>query len=103
MASAKQPETMAEQLMDVIECCICLEMPPSRIYPGHSSWIYQCENGHLYCGDCHAKMANCGVCRKPLGNFRCLMAEKFLAILKRSAKKEPKILQNGKIIIFLKK
>merc|ERR1712183_304272 len=72
MASAKQPETMAEQLMDVIECCICLETPPAR--------IYQCENGHLYCGDCHAKMANCGVCRKPLGNFRCLMAEKFLAI-----------------------
>ena len=95
MASAKQPETMAEQLMDVIECCICLETPPAR--------IYQCENGHLYCGDCHAKMANCGVCRKPLGNFRCLTAEKFLAILKRSAKKEPKILQNGKIIIFLKK
>ena len=89
MASANKPKTMAEQLTDVIECCICLGMPPAR--------IYQCENGHLYCDECHEKMANCGVCRKRLVNFRCLSAEKVVSILKESgATKEQKIIQNGK-------
>ena len=81
MACAKQPGTsVSKELTDLIECTICLETPPQ------SSYIYQCENGHLYCGECRRKSAtygyNCGFCVKPLGNSRSLIAEKLLPILK---------------------
>ena len=41
---------MAEQLTDVIGCCICLGIP--------QAWIYQCENGHSYCDKCHTVQVN---------------------------------------------
>jgi len=48
--------------------------------------IYQCENGHCICSDCHAKVieqsvpnqAKCPSCREDLGKIRNLAVEKVL-------------------------
>ena len=68
---------LEKELTDLIECVICLDTPTQ------STRIYQCENGHLFCGECLEKVENCSVCRKPLTkNSRNLMIEKVLSILK---------------------
>ena len=48
------------------ECPVCLEIP---LPPTH---IYQCINGHLYCGDCMAmpNMFNCPQCGVDIGSVK---------------------------------
>ena len=78
---------LEKELTDLIECVICLDTPTQ------STHIYQCENGHLFCGECLEKVKNCSVCRRPLTkNSRNLMIEKVLSILKsyRHIKKDKK-------------
>ena len=78
---------LEKELTDLIECVICLDTPTQ------STHIYQCENGHLFCGECLEKVENCSVCRRPLTkNSRNLMIEKVLSILKSyRSKKESKL------------
>ena len=42
------------------ECPICLELmlPPTK--------IFTCSNGHLVCGPCKEKVAQCSICMKPV-------------------------------------
>ena len=86
---------LEKELMDLIQCVICLDTPTQ------STHIYQCENGHLFCGECLEKVKNCSVCRTPLTkNSRNLMIEKVLSILKsyrhiKKDKKESKLEENS--------
>ena len=78
---------LEKELLDLIECVICLDTPTQSIH------IYQCENGHLCCGECLKKWKNCSVCRKSLTEkSRNLMIEKVLSVLKsyQRSKKESK-------------
>ena len=61
-----------ERMEAELNCPICLNLPSSTP-------IYQCQEGHLVCKDCHAKVNSCSICRStPLGSIRSLMAEKML-------------------------
>ena len=81
MVASSEVQSFAEsdlvkELTDLIECVICLDIPTQSIR------IYQCENGHLFCGKCLEKKKNCSVCEKSLtNNSRNLMIEKVLSIL----------------------
>ena len=59
-------------IQDAFDCVICLEFP-------EDSPVYQCENGHVLCSSCHARVVNCPTCRVKLRRIRCLAAEKVLA------------------------
>ena len=60
------------------ECNVCLEVPKS-------SPIFQCQDGHLFCNDCHPKLSQCPVCRNgtPMGNIKSLIATKILEVPRR--------------------
>ena len=60
------------------ECNVCLEVPKS-------SPIFQCQDGHLFCNDCHPKLSQCPVCRNgtPMGNIKSLIATKILGVPRR--------------------
>ncbi|CAA6665384.1 unnamed protein product [Spirodela intermedia] len=60
--------------LDVLECPICYEImdPP----------IFQCQNGHITCSSCCAKMNRCHSCLLPLGPTRCLALEKVVESIK---------------------
>ena len=61
-----------DRIEEELKCPICLNLP-------NSTPIYQCQEGHLVCKDCHAKVNSCSICRAtPLGSIRSLMAEKML-------------------------
>lgn len=76
---------LVKELTDLIECVICLDIPTQSIR------IYQCENGHLFCGKCLEKKKNCSVCEKSLtNNSRNLMIEKVLSILNSYCSKKDK-------------
>lgn len=49
---------MASATNNILNCPVCLDIciPP----------IFQCENGHIYCHNCHEKLTTCGVCRVKL-------------------------------------
>ena len=64
------PENLLE-LKEGLECPVCLQLP-------QQTPIYQCENGHIVCKNCHQKLVNCPQCRRPLGKNRNLFAENFL-------------------------
>ena len=77
----KNPENMIPAEMDVaeFECNVCLEVPKS-------SPIFQCQEGHILCNDCHPKLSQCPVCRTGnLGSIKNLTAQKILGV----PKKEP--------------
>ena len=60
-----------DDLKDLLECPICLTIP-------NEGPIYQCENGHIVCKDCHPKVKECPQCRCELGINRALQLEKIL-------------------------
>ncbi|KAJ4979835.1 hypothetical protein NE237_010615 [Protea cynaroides] len=54
----------------IMECPVCRK----SIFPP----IHQCPGGHTLCSDCRPEVNNkCPVCRKEIGNIRCLALEKF--------------------------
>ncbi|KAF8395495.1 hypothetical protein HHK36_019441 [Tetracentron sinense] len=54
----------------IMECLVCSK----PMYPP----IQQCPSGHTLCLDCKSKVNNkCPVCRKEIGNIRCLVLEKL--------------------------
>ncbi|XP_027075917.1 E3 ubiquitin-protein ligase SINAT2 [Coffea arabica] len=54
---------------DLLECPVCMNL----MYPP----ILQCPNGHTLCSNCKCKVRCCPVCRRELGNIRCLALEKI--------------------------
>ena len=73
------------QLMDLIECPICLKTPED------STEILQCQKGHWYCAECYEKLTACSICRVPLGQVRitCLLAKKSISILRSNNNNQP--------------
>ena len=68
--AAKNPKISVEEVE--FECNVCLEVPKS-------SPIFQCQEGHIFCNVCHPKLhQQCPVCRRNLGNIKCLIAQKIL-------------------------
>ena len=62
--AARFPISFSENNLKDMECPVCLRIPSSAP-------IFQCgEGGHIVCKECHPKLVNCPVCRKPLGNSR---------------------------------
>ena len=62
------------ELSRLIECPVCLQVPTFRK-------IYQCNNGHLVCGNCHKRLLLCPICRDPLQGFQCKIAEQVLSMI----------------------
>ena len=71
--SSQAQATSIEELRKSLECPVCLETPKSGP-------LYQCENGHIICSGCNAKVNRCPECRVTLPNVRIrnLFAEKQL-------------------------
>ena len=66
----KNPKISVEEVE--FECNVCLEVP--KFSP-----IFQCQEGHIFCNVCHPKLhQQCPVCRRNLGNIKCLIAQKIL-------------------------
>lgn len=58
----------------IMECPVCTK----SMYPP----IQQCPSGHALCSNCKMKVNNkCPVCKKEIGNIRCLVLEKFAVSL----------------------
>ena len=74
MAASSSKEDILENLLslkETLECPVCLMLPKQTP-------IYQCDNGHIVCKTCHARLDTCPQCRKALGKNRNLFAENFL-------------------------
>ena len=69
---------MAEKTLQTVakemECPVCLEVP--KTIP-----IYQCQQGHIHCKDCHPKLATCPLCRGKISEARSHLAEKIVSSL----------------------
>ena len=76
MATPSQgPILTSEDFRDELECPVCYKIPTSTP-------IFQCEQGHIHCKNCHPKMTQCPICRLSLRvPTRALLAEKLLARL----------------------
>ena len=60
-----------------LKCNVCLNVP--KMSP-----IFQCQEGHILCNDCHPKLSQCPVCRSgTLGNIKSLIAQKILGVPRR--------------------
>jgi len=57
MAAHKQTAP-PPNLLDALECTICLDTPVSP--------IHECDNGHIVCGVCAERMTECGMCKTKL-------------------------------------
>ena len=68
-----------KSIQDILECIICLDLP--RKNP-----IYQCDNGHLLCLNCHKKVTECPLCKLDLRKNRALAVEKILQKCPRACK-----------------
>ncbi|CAA0815186.1 E3 ubiquitin-protein ligase SINAT2 [Striga hermonthica] len=63
---------------ELLECPVCMNV----MYPP----IHQCPNGHTLCSKCQSKVRCCPVCRRQLGNIRCLALERVAESLELSCK-----------------
>ena len=59
-------EEVKKYFKDLLECPICFETIDS--VP-----IYQCQNGHVVCKNCHPKLKTCPICRVDIINRSNLM------------------------------
>ena len=69
-----QPKLLSEEILKELECPVCMEVIKTRP-------IFQCENGHLICRNCHPNLYHCPQCRVALRGVRNLMVEKIVADL----------------------
>ncbi|XP_042496375.1 E3 ubiquitin-protein ligase SINAT2-like [Macadamia integrifolia] len=68
--NGRKPLTPPNKGLDgIMECPVCSK----SIFPP----IHQCPGGHILCSDCREVNNKCPVCRKEIGNIRCLALEKF--------------------------
>ena len=59
-------------LFDALSCPVCYHVilsPP----------VFQCENGHVVCCDCHKRLTVCHTCRQPQGEIRNRALESLMA------------------------
>ncbi|CAN8241323.1 unnamed protein product [Cochlearia groenlandica] len=57
--------------LDVLHCPVCCDTL--------SETIFQCENGHIACSSCCAKLKNeCTLCDLPIGIIRCRVMERVI-------------------------
>jgi hypothetical protein len=70
MNSSKQ---QSDFLKRHLECPICLEVK-------RGCHIFQCQNGHIACSDCYAKLTQCPECRIAFSRpeIRCLRVEQLI-------------------------
>ncbi|KAI0507314.1 hypothetical protein KFK09_013440 [Dendrobium nobile] len=63
-----------DSIDDLLECPIC----SNSMFPP----IQQCPSGHTLCSACKSRVNNkCPICRKDIGNIRCLALEKLAVSL----------------------
>ncbi len=65
---------MQKEFLEDIECPICLEIPKNE--------IFQCANGHSYCGSCSVKIEVCPQCRIIFTGIRNRAMESLLDKIK---------------------
>ena len=70
-------QAMKDKMKKIYQCTVCLSLPLCN--------IYQCNEGHLICMDCHNKMEtplSCPTCRSqmPATPIRCRSAEQVSII-----------------------
>ncbi|KAL3649310.1 E3 ubiquitin-protein ligase sinat2 [Castilleja foliolosa] len=63
---------------ELLECPVCINV----MYPP----IHQCPNGHTICSKCKSKVHCCPICRRQLGNIRCLALERVAESLEMPCK-----------------
>ncbi|KAL3616343.1 E3 ubiquitin-protein ligase sinat2 [Castilleja foliolosa] len=63
---------------ELLECPVCMNV----MYPP----IHQCPNGHTLCSKCKSKVRCCPICRRQLGNIRCLALERVAETLEMPCK-----------------
>ena len=104
---------LSEETKDSLSCPVCFEIPKydasikaslddptllplsgvPTLHPCKE--IYQCENGHTVCADCHKKMTdkNCPQCRTSMfkTRFTLFVSENFLRKLSERATNEPEM------------
>jgi len=78
MATLKTSDDVLLEMVETLECPVCLNTiwkPP----------IYRCENDHIFCGDCDAKLRgegkHCPVCRQRILGKRALAVEQMVSKL----------------------
>lgn len=69
-------ETLKRLLRD-LECPVCLQVPTEAP-------IYQCNNGHTHCKNCHPSLKECPLCRSKQFNFRATTTENIILTLPKS-------------------
>ena len=67
-------EKALQRVAKEMECPVCLEVP--KTIP-----IFQCQQGHIHCKDCHPKLASCPLCRAKISEARSSIAEKIVSSL----------------------
>ena len=84
---------------DLLECPICFETIDSAP-------IYQCQNGHVVCKNCHPKLKTCAICRVDIikkskrdGPIRNLKLEEMVERLQSSVSEATKKLVSESIKI----
>ena len=65
----KQPWNWEKILRGLLQCPVCLQA--IKHVP-----VFQCQNGHVICKDCHPRLLACPVCRtEAIWNIRSLISE----------------------------
>lgn len=67
---AKLKVSTMKNMLDLLECPICME----AMYPP----IYQCTNGHTLCLECKTKVTRCPSCQAQTLDIRALSLEKLI-------------------------
>ena len=64
------------ELVEILECPICYGLP-------HTSFVYQCTNGHTLCQVCRKRLGKeiCPSCRQPLGEIRNRTIERIMEFI----------------------
>lgn len=80
ISGSQQDKTIPmEKLKELLECPVCLKLP--RKAP-----IYQCKGGHCLCKDCHGRLTECPLCKRPRGEIRNLVFEQCLTMMSHECK-----------------
>ena len=76
--ASKKPRLTSKELIEQQTTCpVCF----------HSRTpIFQCPEGHIVCGECHAKLTTCPSCRKALGKIRVRALEALAESLMQPCK-----------------
>lgn len=79
MEKCRKNEQIVDQLVDKVECPVCLEIP--RSLP-----VHVCPNGHVLCEDCRVGAQSCPKCRVNIGNGKSLLANIIIENIEHKCK-----------------